>query len=196
MGRATGQATRAAIGRAEAALGAARVGAGHSFAARVAGAVRLDPAAWDEIARDRGALTQAALVVLLATGATVLAAAYVAGPAAAIESALGVLASWLLVAGLLGGAARILGHRLPLGTALRVVGFAMAPLVLIALAALRIDHVEAVVRMLALALFIAGLVAGTRQALGVETTRAALVCAGAGLCLLLITMIAVALSVA
>lgn len=194
MGRATGEPTGPAVGRVEAAFGAAG-GEGLSFAARVVGAVRLDPAAWDEIACERGALAQAALVVLLAAGASVTAAAHIAGPGAALESAIGSLASWPLIAGLLAGAARVLGHRLPFGTGLRLVGFAMAPLVLIGLAALRIDYVEAVVRMVALALFFAGLVAGTRQALGVETMRAALVCAGAGLGLVLMTMVAVALSV-
>lgn len=169
-------------------------GASRSFARRVIGAVRLEPGAWDEIASESGALAQAAVVVLAAASASALAASR-HGAALAVESALGSLSSWLLVAALLWVAARILGHRLGLGAGLRIVGFAMAPLALFALAALPVAHVEAVVRMLALALFFAGLVAGTRQALGVETMRAALVCAAAGLGLVFLTLLAVTLSV-
>jgi len=91
-------------------------------------------------------------------------------------------------------AANGLRHRLALGAALRLVGFAMAPLALIALAAIPIAHIQAAVRLLALALFFAALVAGTRQALRVETTRAALVCALAGLGLFLLTLAVVALT--
>lgn len=183
------------MSQAEAAFEADGEGGSRSFARRVIGAVRLEPAAWDEIASEGNALVQAALVVLVAAAASGFAAASTGSTALAAESALGSLSSWLLVAGLLWVASRALGHRLGFGTGLRVVGFAMAPLALFALAALPIAHVEAVVRMVALALFFAGLVAGTRQALGVETMRATLVCAAAGLGLVFLTLLAVALSV-
>ncbi|HSJ96842.1 MAG TPA: YIP1 family protein [Myxococcota bacterium] len=165
-----------------------------SFAERVRGAVRLEPEAWEEIARDGGALGQAAVVVLVAAAAGALAAASAGSATAAAGSALGSFGSWLAISVLLWAAASALRHRLQLGTALRVVGFAMAPLALNALAAIPAVPVQTVVRLLALALFFAALVAGTRQALRVETLRATLVCATAGLGLLFLAMLAVTLT--
>jgi hypothetical protein len=184
------------MSQAQVVFGAAEGGASRSFAARVAGAVRMEPAAWDEIARDGGALGQAALVALAAAAAGSLAAGSTGSTTAAVGSLLGSLVSWLLVAGLLWAAANGLGHRLGLGTALRVVGFATAPLALIVLAAIPSVPVQTLVRLVALTLFFAALVAGMRQALRVETMRAALVCATAGLALLFLTMFAVVLTVA
>jgi hypothetical protein len=160
-----------------------------SFGERVLGAVRLEPGAWDEIARDPGALGQALAVVAAAALASALSAA-AAGPAsAALSSGLGSLASWLAITGLVWAAANVLGHRLGVVTALRVVGFAMAPLALVVLAAIPVVPVQMVVRLIALALFFAALVAGMRQTLRVETLRATLVCALAGLALLFLVML-------
>jgi hypothetical protein len=181
------------MGHAEAVFGAAPSGTSRSFVRRVAGAVRLDPDVWDEIGRDRGALGQALLVVVVAA-ATAGAASGAAR--ATLESALAGLGAWLVISGLLWGAANGLRHPLGLGAALRVVGFAMAPLALIALAAIPVLAVQCVARLLALALFFAALLAGTRQRLGVETMRATLVCATAGFGLLFLALLAVTLTVA
>jgi hypothetical protein len=173
---------------AEAAFGVAGAGAARPFAQRVIGAVRLDPETWDEIAGGDTGLGQAALVVLGSAAAASLAAASAISTRAAIESASSSLLSWLWMGAFLWVAANALGHRLRVGTALRVVGFAMAPLALLGLTAIPVPAVQAVVRLIALALFLAALVAGTRQALRVETMRAAFVCAIAGLAILLVLL--------
>lgn len=184
------------MGQAEAAFGIGETGAVRPFLRRVIGAARLDPEAWEEIAGGAVGLGQAALVTLGAAAAGSFAAATVS-PDAALESALSTFASWLLIAALLWVAANVLGHRLGPGLALRVVGFATAPLGLLLLAAFPVAHVQVVVRLVALALFLAALVAGTRQALRVDTMRAAFVCATAGLgfALLLLTMVTVTITV-
>jgi len=181
------------MGRAEAVLGGAEEGGARSFARRVAGVVRLEPDAWNEIVgdRDRAVLGQAALVAGAAAAANAVAAGSTGPSLVALES----LASWLLLAGALWGAANGLGHRLGIGTALGVVGFAKAPLVLVALTAIPVVPLQAAIRLVALALFFAALVAGTRQALRVETMRAMFVWATAGLgTLFLVTLAMVLLS--
>jgi len=184
------------MGHAEAVFGAEAAGAPRPFVRRVVGAVRLEPETWDEITRDSGTLGQAGMVALLAAVASGFVAAALEGASrAAVESCLATLATWPLVAGLLWAVANAAGHRLALGTALRLVGFAMAPLTLIVLAAIPIAHVQAVVRLLSLALFFAALVAGTRQALRVDTMRAALLCALGGLSLFFLTVVFVAYTV-
>lgn len=182
--------------QAEVAFGVDETGAARSFLRRALGAARLDPAAWDEIAGGAAGVGQTALVALGAAAAASFAAGTVS-PAAAVESAVSTLVSWLLIAALLWLAANGLGHGLGAALALRIVGFAMAPLALLFLAAIPVAHVQVVVRLVALALFLAALVAGTRQALRVETTRAAFVCATAGLgyFLLLLTMLTVTVTV-
>jgi len=183
------------MGHAEAVFGAEAAATPRPFVRRVIGAVRLEPEAWEEIARDGGTLGQAGMVALGAAVASSLVAAATEGASrSVVESCLATLAMWPLVAALLWAAANGMRHRLALGAAMRLVGFAMAPLALMALAAIPIAHLQAVVRLLALALFFAALVAGTRQALRVETTRAALVCALAGLGLFLLTLAFMALT--
>jgi hypothetical protein len=175
----------------------AAFGAGTSeprgFGQRVLGAVRLEPHAWDEVVADAGALGQAALVVAAAAAAAAFAAGSHEGRAAALESGLGSLVSWLGFSGLLWAVANWFRHPLGFGAALRVVGFAMAPLVLVVLAAIPVDVVQGVVRLVAFALFLGALVAGTRQALRVETARAALVCLTAGLALVFLMLLVLVL---
>lgn len=181
--------------RAQQAFGAAEGGDPRSFLERIAGAVRLEPAAWEEIVEDASALPQAGAVVL-ASAFVAAAVAARAGATAALVSSLAGFGLWVGLAGLLWALANWYRHPLGLGPALRVVGFAMAPLALLAFAAIPWVPVQAIVKLLALALFFAALVAGTRQALGVETTRAAFVCAGAGLILAFLAMVAVAVGIA
>jgi hypothetical protein len=168
------------MGQAEAAFGVGEAGATTGFGARLLGAVRLDPDVWDEIAADTGALGQAGLVVAAAAAASYVAS----GPgvrSTVLATVLGSLVSWLGLSGLLWAVANWFRHRLGIGAALRVVGFAMAPLVGLALAAIPVDVVQGVVRLVTFALFLGALVVGTRQALGVETARAGLVCFTAAL---------------
>jgi hypothetical protein len=180
------------MSQAEATFGAGEAGGARGFGQRVLGAVRLEPGAWHEIATEPGALGQAVLVV---AAAAVAGAAVAAGEGrmAAVESCVASLGFWLGFAGLLWAVANWFRHPLGLGAALRVVGFAMAPLLLVVLAAIPVEVVQSVVRLVAFALFLGALVAGTRQALRVETARAALVCVTAGLALVFLVTLAVAL---
>lgn len=163
------------------------------FLERVLGAVRLEPAAWEDIARDAGALGQAGIVVLGATlASSLIDAADKATLRDIAKSGLAMLALWPMVAASSWAAARMLGHPFRFATSLRLVGFAMAPLALNGLAAIPVPHFQAVVRLLAWALFFAALVAAMRQALRIETMRAALVCTLAGLTLLFVVLTAVA----
>lgn len=191
MGSTTGSTDRmGSAGRAGAVLAETGAGEARSLVRRAVGAARLDPSTWAGIAADP-VPGQAALVVAAAAAANALAA----GGASAPLAALGSLASWLLIAAALWAAANGLGHRLGIATALRLVGFAMAPLALLVLAAIPVAPVQAAVRLVALALFLAALLAGTRQALRVETMRATLVCATAGLGLVFLAMLVLAMTV-
>lgn len=163
------------------------------FLQRVLGAVRLEPGAWEDIARDPSALGQAGVVVVGATLASSLVDA-AAGVASrdVVTGVLATICSWPLVAACAWAAARVLGHPVGFATSLRMVGFAMAPLALNALAAIPVPHLQAVVRLLAWALFFAALVAAMRQVLRVETMRAVLVCTLAILALFFVILTIVA----
>lgn len=162
-----------------------------SFWQRVSGAVRLEPAAWQEVLDDPASIGQAGLVVTVAAAASALAA--LLGPEdpsnLAIRSVLSTFASWGIVASLLWGLSNWFRHSMRAGTAFRIVGFSMAPLVLLGFAAIPVAVVQMVVRLLAFSLFFAALVGGTRQALGVETTRAAFVCVMTGLVTVFLSML-------
>lgn len=168
------------MGQVEAAFGVEEAGSGTRFGERLVGAVRLDPRAWDEIAADASALGQAALVAVAAAAALGVAASH-AGRPAAVGSGLVGLVLWLGLSGLVWAVANWFRHPLGLGAALRVVGFAMAPLVGLVLAAIPIDVVQGVVRLVTFALFLGALLVGTRQALRVGMARAGLVCLTAAL---------------
>lgn len=143
---------------------------------RVLGAVRLDAEVWDEIVGDPAALGQASVVVVGAALASAFAARASGTTSAALLGALSTAAIWPIFTGLLWALAHVLGHPLRAGAALRIVGFSMAPLSLVALAAVPLAPFQMLVRLLALSLFFAALVSGTRQALRIDTMRAAFVC--------------------
>ncbi len=162
-----------------------------SFWQRVIGAVRLEPGAWQEILDDAASGGQAAVVVASAALAAALASFLGVEGAliAAIVSALSILSSWLILALLLWGLAHWFRHSMRAGDAFRIVGFSMAPLSLLVLVAVPVAPVQLVVRLVAFSLFFAALVGGTRQALRVETTRAAFVCVMTGLVTIFLLML-------
>jgi hypothetical protein len=160
-----------------------------SFAQRVVGAVRLQAGPWNEIVADAGAFRQAALVVLGAALAGAFAARANASTTAALQSAVSTLSTWPLFSLFLWALANWFGHPLRIATAFAVVGFAMAPLALLALAAAPLAPLQMVVRLLALALFFAALVGGTRQALRVDSMRAAYLCLLVGLLTIFLSML-------
>lgn len=175
-------------------LGSAVPAASRSFLQRLLGGVRLDPAAWDEIAGDPGALGQAAIVALLAALAGGAANGAGGTTAATVQGAVWTLVFWPAFGVVLWAIANWFRHPLALGSAFRIVGFAMAPLALVVLAAIPVPLLPTLVRLLTVALFFAALVVGTRQALRVETARAAFVCLVVGMILIFASMLVVTLS--
>lgn len=182
------------MGHAEAVFGT-EAGSARPLGRRVGRAVRLEPEAWNEIARDPRALRQAALVAAGAAAASALVATASEGATLAVALAFAsTLVTWPLVATVIWLIAIGMRHRIGFASALRVVGFAMAPLALLVLAAIPLAPLQAVVRLLAWALFFAALVAGTREAARVDTMRAALMCTLAGVVLFLLAVGAVLVS--
>jgi len=158
-----------------------------SFAERAIGALRLDGATYEEIAQSPSALGQAAAIVAMAAVASVFASPERTTTMVALFSALAIASAWLLGAALIWVGAR---QQVPYSRLLRTVGFAMTPLVLVALEAVPLGPVRYAVAFLATALFVAALVVGTRHAVRVSTGTAALLCAPILiLCLLLPSII-------
>jgi hypothetical protein len=154
-----------------------------SFGERAIGAARLDSAVYDEIAQSPSALGQAAAVVALAAAASAFASPERTTTLGAIFGAVAIASAWLIGAGLIWVGAR---QQVAYSLLLRTVGFAMAPLTLVALESVPFAPVRYAVALLSTALFVAALVVGTRQALRVSTGTAALLCAPVLiLCLLL-----------
>lgn len=162
-----------------------------SLGQRVVGAVRLEPAAWQEILDDAAGVRQAAAIVASAALASMVAErlGFEGTYGTALRAGLSTFSSWLILSLLLWGLSNWFRHPLHAGAAFRIVGFSMAPLALMVLAAIPAAPVQLVVRLLALSLFFAALVAGTRQAVHVETTRAVFVCAMTGLVTIFLSMV-------
>jgi hypothetical protein len=150
--------------------------AGRSFVERLTGVLRLDSSAYDDVADDAGALGQAAVVVGLAALARSLSAE--GGPLGGqgIAFMIQVAATWPIAAFLIWSLGSWFGHPTSFGRVARVIGFAMAPLLLTALNALPVEFVRIAVDLLSTALLIATFVIGTRQAQRTTTGRAAFVC--------------------
>jgi hypothetical protein len=149
---------------------------GRSFVERLTGVLRLDASAYDDVADDAGALGQAAAVVALAAVARSLSAE--GGPLGGqgIAFMLQVAATWPVTSVLIWALGSWFGSPTAFPRVLRVIGFAMAPLLLTALNVLPAQFVRVAIDLLSTALLIATFVVGTRQALRTETGRAAFVC--------------------
>jgi hypothetical protein len=149
---------------------------GRSFVERLTGVLRLDSSAFDDVADDADALGQAAAVVGLAAVARSLSAE--GGPLGGqgIAFMIQVAATWPITAVLIWALGNWFGSPSDLPRMLRVIGFAMAPLILTALNVLPAEFVRVAIDLLSTALLIATFVVGTRQALRAETSRAAFVC--------------------
>jgi hypothetical protein len=149
------------------------VSASRSFGERLLGALRLDPAAFDEIEHDRGSLGQAAAVVALAGVATAIGAG--GGVGGAVGAVLGAILGWLISVGfvwLVG--VFVLNHTSDYAELLRTLGFASAPQLLLVLRGIPVLGV-----LVGIAAFLWGLAAwvvAVRQALDVTTGRAVVVC--------------------
>jgi hypothetical protein len=170
-------------------IGQSAASSGRSFMQRLGGAVRLDPGAFDEIAASPSALVQATTVVLAAAAARVVGVSGITTSTDAALNGLRVLILWPAASVVLWGVANWFGHRVGLGPLLRVVGFAMAPLMLAVFQALPLPTLVIIGSLLATALFFAALLIGVRQALRIDTGRAAFVCLATGLTLFFLLMV-------
>ncbi|HEX8363013.1 MAG TPA: YIP1 family protein [Longimicrobium sp.] len=145
-------------------------GAARSLARRMAGAARLEVAAYDEVRRDESATPQAVLVVAIVAVAQAIGAAGEGGPGV-VGGLVPAFAGWILwsgVAYLIG--ARLLGKTVTWGELLRTLGFAQTPSILGVLGI--VPGMSALVGVvLGVWLLITGVVA-MRLVLGVSTGRA------------------------
>ena len=163
--------------------------AGRSFIERIAGVLRLDGGAYEEIASDPAAMGQAAAVVVGAAAARALGA--VGGP----FSTQGLLflaqitALWPIGTGLVFLLGRWFGHVQPIGRIARVMGFALAPFVLTVLGVVPVEAVQIAVAFLSTALLIATFVVGVRHALQTDTGRAGLLTLIIALTLVFVSMV-------
>lgn len=150
--------------------------AGRSFAERLVGAFRLDGSVYEEVANDRRALAQAAGVVACVAAARAIGVASSATPMQAGIAALSAFGFWLLTAALVWSVGNVLRHQSDFGRVLRAIGFAMSPLILIALILVPNEWVRAGVMLVTYALLFGALVVAMRPALRIGTGRAAFVC--------------------
>ena len=154
----------------------APAGAGRSFVERFVGAFRLDGSVYEEVASDRGALAQAAGVAAAAAAARAIGVFSTTTSGAAVFGALSVFAFWPLAAVLVWTVGHLLKSPGEFGRVLRVVGFSMAPLILVALLLVPNEWFRGGVLLVTYALLFGALVVGVRQALRIDTGRAAFVC--------------------
>jgi hypothetical protein len=147
--------------------------ASRSFVERVIGALRLDAPTFDEIEHDRGALGQAAGVVVLGGVAAAIGAG--GGAGGLIGGVVGALVGWAISAGfvwLVG--VFVMKHTSDYAELLRTLGFASAPQFLLLLRGIPV--LGALIGLAALLWGLAAWVVAVRQALDVSTGRAVVVC--------------------
>ncbi len=149
---------------------------GRSFVDRFVGAFRLDKSVYEEIANDPGALAQAAGVAAIAAVARAVGVVSASTSGAAILGSIHVFALWPIAALLIWSVGKLLRIPSEFGRVLRVIGFAMAPLVLVALVVVPNDSIRGAVGLVTYAMLFGSLVVGVRAALRVDSGRAALVC--------------------
>lgn len=143
-----------------------------SFTARLIGAARLDADTYEEVEADTSATGQAALIVCLAAVSLAIgrsAAGFVPVTAAMLRWMIG----WLVWSGI----TWVIGDKLLKGTAtwgqlLRTIGFAMAPGLLYALAA--IPYLAEPVQYFVMTWILVAVIVATRQGLDFGTDRALL----------------------
>jgi hypothetical protein len=161
-----------------------------SFAARFAGAFRLDASVFEEVEHDARALPQAALFVALAGLARGIQVFPEQGWVGAVASLVAAFALWLAVtAAVTVIGVGILHYTSSFRELLRTLGFAAAPLVALAICGLPLGVAGTALSALVHAVAAGALVLAARQALDTDTLRALLVCAAAiafGLALLLL----------
>jgi hypothetical protein len=145
----------------------------HSFFERVAGALRLDAAIFDEVEHDATALGQATGVVVIAALATAIGAAGREGNA--VGGMLGALVGWVISTAFVWVVGVFwMKHTSDFRELLRTLGFASAPNMLAFVTA--IPGIGGLLGLVVGAWGLAAWVVAARQALDVTTGRAVLVC--------------------
>jgi hypothetical protein len=161
-----------------------------SFAARFAGAMRLDASVFEEVEHDARALPQAAGAVALAGLARAIEVLPEQGWSGAAGSVVAAFVLWFAVTAVVTAiGVRVLRCTSSFLELLRTLGFAAAPLVLVSICGLPLAGLRPVLSALIHAVALGALVVAVRQALDTDTTRALIVCAsavGVGLALVLL----------
>lgn len=157
-----------------------------SWTARIVGAVMLDATVYREVEHDTSATGQAAGVVVMAALAALVGgtSAGGGGPVGGIVGALAGWLTWGAVAYLVGD--RLLGGTASWGELLRTLGFAQAPGILFAAAA--VPFVGWLVEALVSLWIVAAAVVALREALDVSTGRAVLTGVLGWFCVLLLRL--------
>jgi hypothetical protein len=140
------------------------------------GAFRLDGSVYSEVADDTGAIGQAAGVALCAAVARAVGVFEATTSGQAIFGAISVLAFWPLASALVWSVGSLLRSPAEFGRVLRVVGFAMTPLILVALVVVPNEWVRSGVLLVTYALLFGALVVAVRAAMRIDTGRAAFLC--------------------
>ena len=164
-------------------------GSARSFVERLIGILRLDAAAYEDVAADPRALGQAAAVVAVSALGRAISAEggpfSVQGLLFVVQIALLWPANTLLIFVI----GRWFGHTPDLMRVARLMGFASAPLALAMLGIVPVEAVRIAVALLSTALWLATWVVGTRHALQTTTGRAAFVCVVMILILMFVSMV-------
>jgi hypothetical protein len=151
-----------------------------SFAARFAGAFRFDGGVYREVEHDPKALAQAALVVAIGGLARGVGVWPAEGWAGLLGSTLAAFVLWAAAtAVVMAIGVRILGGTSRVDELLRTLGFAAAPLSLLALGALPLGAARAALSWVAHLWAVAVFAVAVREALDVKTGRALLICIAA-----------------
>jgi len=175
--------------------GESPVVATRSFAERFVGAFRLDRSAYEEVAGDPGALAQAAGVAAIAAAARAVGVLSATTSGQAVFGAFSVFLFWPIASLLIWVAGTVLRSPGEFGRVLRVVGFAMAPLVLVSLVLVPNEWFRGGVLLVTYALLFGALVVGVRAALRIDTGRAAFVCVVFAMSLLFLYSVVIYLTV-
>jgi len=163
--------------------------AGLSFVERLFGVLRLDGAAYEDVAADPSAMGQAAAVVVAAAAGRALTA--VGGPFSTqgLLFLVQIAALWPTTSLLVFLIGRWFGHAGDLQRIARVMGFALAPFALAALGLIPVEAVQIAVAFLSTALLLATFVVGVRHALQTDTGRAGFVTVVIALVLVFVSMV-------
>lgn len=163
--------------------------AGRSFVDRLMGVLRLDAAAYEDIASDPAAIGQAAAVVAAAALGRAVSAQ--GGPLAAqgLLFLVQIAALWPVISLMVLAIGRWFGHPAEFSRVARVMGYAFAPFALAALGAVPVEAVQIAVAFLSTALLLATFVVGVRHALRTTTGLAGFVCMVIVLILVFVSMV-------